>query len=176
MLNGAHSALAYCGLERGYTFVHEAIADPALRALVDRVMLGEAATSFIPAQGQDLAAYAGQLIARFADPALNHRLAQIAIDGSQKIPQRWLPVLAFHQREGRQCPATLNALAAWLRHVRGDLRPVDDPLAGKLADLWASEGSHGIARALFGEGGLFAQDWQASEDALGILETKLGDR
>jgi fructuronate reductase len=176
MLTGAHSALAYCGLDRGYTFVHEAIADPALRALVDRLMLQEAATSFAPAQGQDLAAYARQLIARFADAALNHRLAQIAIDGSQKIPQRWLPVLAFHQREGRQCPATLDALAAWLRHVRGDVRPVDDPLAGKLAALWASEGSHGVARALFGDGGLFAQDWYASDDALEILETKLGDR
>jgi fructuronate reductase len=176
MLNGAHSALAYCGLDRGYVFVHEAIADPGLRVLVDRLMREEAATSFTPAEGQDLAAYARQLISRFADPAVNHRLAQIAIDGSQKIPQRWLPVLAFHQREGRQCPAILDALAAWLRHVRGDLRPVDDPLAEKLAALWRREGAHGIARALFGEGGRFAHDWHASEEALGILETKLEDR
>lgn len=175
MLNGAHSALAYCGLDRGYAFVHEAIADPALRALVDRLMLEEAATSFTPAEGQDLATYARQLIARFADPALDHRLAQIAIDGSQKIPQRWLPVLAVHQREGRQCPAILDALAAWLRHVRGDARPVDDPLASRLAALWAQEGAHGIASALFGEGGLFAQDWHASEDALAALEQRLGE-
>jgi fructuronate reductase len=175
MLNGAHSALAYCGLERGYTFVHEAIADPGLRVMVDRLMRDEAATSFIPASGQDLTAYARQLIARFADPALNHRLAQIAIDGSQKIPQRWLPVLAFHQRERRECPATLDALASWLRHVRGDLRPVDDPMAEKLAALWASEGTHGIARALFGGGGPFSQQWRANEEALIALEQKLRD-
>ncbi len=31
MLNGAHSALAYLGLERGHRFVHEAVADPAIR-------------------------------------------------------------------------------------------------------------------------------------------------
>ena len=176
MLNGAHSALAYCGLDRGYTFVHEAIADPGLRVMIDRLMREEAATSFTSAPGQDLIDYARQLIARFADLALNHRLAQIAIDGSQKIPQRWLPVLAFHQREGRQCPATLDALAAWLRHIRGDVRSVDDPLAGKRAALWASEGRSGSARALFGEGGLFAQEWHANEEALGILETELGDR
>jgi len=30
MLNGAHSLLAYCGLARGYAFVHQAIADPEL--------------------------------------------------------------------------------------------------------------------------------------------------
>jgi fructuronate reductase len=32
MLNGAHSLLAYCGLNRGHAFVHQAIADPHLRA------------------------------------------------------------------------------------------------------------------------------------------------
>lgn len=175
MLNGAHSALAYRGLERGHMFVHEAIADPSLRALVDRLMLDEAAASITPAEGQDLAAYARRLTARFADRALNHRLSQIAIDGSQKIPQRWLPVLAFHQREGRQCPAILEALTAWLRHVRGDVRAVDDPLATRLAALWASEGHRGVAPALFGAGGLFAQDWQASEEALGMLERRLGE-
>src|SRR5690606_17064860 len=56
MLNGAHSALAYMGLERGHIFVHQAIADPGLRPLVERLMRAEAATSFAPAQGQDLAA------------------------------------------------------------------------------------------------------------------------
>jgi fructuronate reductase len=141
-------------------------------------MLGEAATSFVPAAGQDLGHYASQLVQRFADPAVQHRLAQIAIDGSQKIPQRWLPVLAFHQQRGRQCPAILKALAAWLRHVRGDNsllgRPVDDPLAERLAALWASEGRHGIARSLFGEAGLFAQYWRASEESLGVLESHLG--
>ena len=173
MLNGAHSALAYCGLERGHEFVHEAIADPELRPLVERLMREEAATSFVPAPGQDLTAYADALLARFADPALNHRLMQIALDGSQKIPQRWLETLAFHQRDRRPCPALLAALAAWLRHVRGDIRPVDDPLAGRLAALWAEAGSHGIATALFGTRGLFAASWLADEAALAELTARL---
>ena len=42
------------------------------------------------------------------------------MDGSQKIPQRWLETLAANQLMGRQCPAILAGLAAWLRHVRGD--------------------------------------------------------
>ena len=170
MLNGAHSALAYCGLRRGHTFVHEAIADPVLRELVDRLMREEATTTFTPAPGQNLAAYAGRLIERFSDPALNHRLIQIAMDGSQKIPQRWLETLAFH--EGR-CPAILEALAAWLVHIRGDARPVDDPMAQTLADLWARCGKHGIAAALFGEQGLFARYWTADEAALADLTAKL---
>lgn len=86
MLNGAHSALAYCGLQRGHAHVHEAVADPDLRALARRLMLHEAAPTIAAAPGQDLALYADQLIARFANPALQHRLIQIAMDGSQKIP------------------------------------------------------------------------------------------
>ena len=173
MLNGAHSALAYLGLERGHEFVHQAVADPALRPLVERLMLREAATSFTAAAEQDLRGYAEALLARFANPALNHRLIQIAMDGSQKVPQRWLETLAFHQRRGERCPALLEALAAWLRHVRGDARPVDDPMAGRLAELWASTGGGGIGAALFGPAGLFAQTWQADEPALAELSEKL---
>ncbi|MBO9519864.1 MAG: mannitol dehydrogenase family protein [Porphyrobacter sp.] len=173
MLNGAHSALAYCGLERDHEFVHQAIADPALRGLVERLMRQEAATSLTPAPGQDLEAYADALLARFADPALNHRLIQIAMDGSQKIPQRWLETLAYHQRRGSPCPALIEALAAWLKHVRGDRRPVDDPMAVQLANLWATEGSGGIAAAMFGPQGLFAQTWQADEATLTRLTRRL---
>jgi fructuronate reductase len=173
MLNGAHSALAYLGLERGHEFVHQAVADPALRARVEQLMRQEAAPSFVAAQGQNLTAYADALLARFADPALNHRLIQIAMDGSQKIPQRWLETLAFHQRRGERCPAILAALAAWLRHVRGDARPVDDPMAAQLAGLWTAVGAPGIAAALFGSHGLFARSWQADEATLAELASEL---
>jgi len=173
MLNGAHSALAYLGLERGHSFVHEAIADPGLRPLVERLMRREAATSFAAAPGQDLDAYADALLARFENPALEHRLIQIAMDGSQKVPQRWLETLAFHQRHDAACPAILEALGAWLRHVRGDARPVDDPMAKRLAALWAESCAAGIAAALFGSDGLFAASWRADEAALGALTRKL---
>ena len=159
MLNGAHSALAYLGLERGHVFVHEAMADPAIRPLVDRLMREEAAPTIAAAPGQNLAAYADALIARFANPALKHRLIQIAMDGSQKIPQRWLATLAENQRRGRQCPAILSALHAWLRHARGDNGPVDDPLASEMQALWQRAGEAGIIDAMFGPEGLIASDW-----------------
>lgn len=163
MLNGAHSALAYCGLSAGHCFVHEAIADPLLHPLVSGLMREEAAPTIAAAPGQDLDVYAAALLARFANPALNHRLIQIAMDGSQKIPQRWLATLAANQRMGRRCPAILTALAAWLGHVRGDnvdrWGPVDDPRAAELAAAWASHGAAGIVGALFDAGGLMAGEW-----------------
>jgi fructuronate reductase len=173
MLNGAHSALAYLGLKRGHEFVHQAIADPELAPSIDRLMREEAASSLIPAPGQDLNTYADDLIERFKNPALNHRLIQIAMDGSQKIPQRCLETLAFHQKQGQQCPAILTAIGAWLCHVRGDnivhWGPVDDPLAVTLKGHWDRFGKDGIAQSLFGSGGLFVQYWQAGETDLAVI-------
>jgi fructuronate reductase len=163
MLNGAHSALAYLGLQRGHEFVHQAIADPELALRIGRLMREDAATSLSPAPGQDLSAYADALIERFKNPALNHRLIQIAMDGSQKIPQRWLETLAFHQNRDRQCPAILAGIAAWLCHIRGDNGKVDDPMAEMLKATWDAAGKVGIVAALFGVGGPMASEWLPSD-------------
>ncbi len=173
MLNGAHSALAYLGLALGHQYVHQAIADHRLRALTEGLMLLEAATSFAPAAGQDLNAYAQALRNRFDNPTLNHKLIQIAMDGSQKIPQRWLETLAYHQREGRQCPAILTALAAWIKHMRGDADPVNDPMAAQIAALWQSIGAAGIVDALFGSRGTFCAHYIADAEAMVFLQRRV---
>lgn len=166
MLNGTHSALAYLGLAKGLSLVSEAIADPQLGPLARRLMREEAAASFSPAPGQDLSHYADELESRFANPALPHRLIQIAMDGSQKIPQRWLDTLSARQEEGRDSPAILQALASWILYVRGTTCEVDDPMRDQLARTWQSAGHAGIASALFGESGLFREHWSASDATL----------
>jgi fructuronate reductase len=166
MLNGAHSALAYLGLERGHRFVHEAVADPVLRPLVERLIRTEAAGSFTPAPGQDLATYADRLLARFANPALRHRLAQIAMDGSQKIPQRWLATLATQKRLGQDCPAILAAVGAWLRHLRAPDVPLDDPMAKALRAAATGVDTADAAIRILGPGGLIASDWTPVPDEI----------
>ena len=159
MLNGAHSLLAYIGLAHGHSFVHEAIADPAIRALTEHLLREEAAPTITAAPGHDLAAYADALLARLANPAVQHRLIQIAQDGSQKLPQRWLETLAANQRRGRTCPAILAGLAGWIEHLRGANGVPDDPRAGILA---AAARSGDAASALFGTSGLLASPWVPS--------------
>jgi fructuronate reductase len=179
MLNGAHSLLAYCGLNRGHAFVHQAIADPQLRALVRQLMLQEVAPTLTPAPGQDLNAYAESLIRRFANPALNHSLAQIAMDGSQKISQRWLQTLAANQRRDHTCPALCAGLAAWLRHVRGDNEAdwgaVADPIAPAMRSAWAKAGESGIVEAMFGAGGLIPSAWQPDLASREIISRSLAE-
>jgi fructuronate reductase len=173
MLNGAHSALAYLGLQRGHEFVHQAIGDSQLAPIIDRLMREEAATSLTPAPGQNLSAYADALTLRFKNPALNHRLAQIAMDGSQKIPQRWLEALAFHQQRGRQCPAILSGLSAWIRHIRGDNGPVDDPMAETLRATWEAAGADDIVSALFSSNGPMATGWAPTDADRALITATL---
>lgn len=173
MLNGAHSLLAYAGQDRGHAFVHEAIADDQLRSLVQRLMIEEAAPTIAAGDGQDLDAYAGELVTRFENPALNHRLAQIAMDGSQKIGQRWLETLAIQQQRGNSCEAILTAIAHWLNHVSGDARQVEDPQTDALRELWQQAGHGGIVKAVFGEGGPLQSDWTPSESDIASIDAKL---
>ncbi|MEO6715697.1 MAG: mannitol dehydrogenase family protein [Novosphingobium sp.] len=169
MLNGAHSALAYVGIIRGHTYVHEAITDPAIGPLVQRLMREEAMPTIKAPPGLDLNRYADDLIERFANPVLQHRLIQIAMDGSQKIPQRWLETLVANRAMGCPCPALLAALAAWLTHTSGANGTVDDPMAATFSRLWSEAGRAGVASALFGPRGLFAANWIADEAELALI-------
>ncbi|AXK43306.1 mannitol dehydrogenase family protein [Erythrobacter aureus] len=161
MLNGAHSLLAYCGLQKGYTFVHEAIVDHALRAAVEALM-AEAIPTIEAGPDQDLQAYAAALIERFANPALNHRLAQIAMDGSQKIPQRWLETLEASRKIGRSCPSIILGLSAWVFHLR-EATHVSDPASEELIRVAYETDMNAIFDALFGPDGYFSATWYPCE-------------
>jgi fructuronate reductase len=118
LLNAAHSALAYVGLGCGFAFVHEAFAWPPLAKLVEQLW-DEAGATLTPAPGLDIARYRAELARRFRNPSLAHRLAQIAEDGSRKLPQRLLPTLAERCAAGVASPAIVFALAAWLTCLDG---------------------------------------------------------
>jgi fructuronate reductase len=135
MLNGAHSTLAYLGLGKGLAFVHEAMADPAIRATVDAQM-AEAAATVGDVPGLDPVAYAAALRDRFDNSALQHRLAQIAMDGSQKLPQRLIGTMADRHAAGAMSPACAMGVAAWIAHLSGPF--VNDPLADQLRDAGTS--------------------------------------
>jgi fructuronate reductase len=133
MLNGAHSTIAYLGLAAGYVTVDQAIADPAIAAVVGRLMRVEAASTLPPVPGLDTALYADALLKRFANVALEHRLVQIAMDGSQKLPQRLLGTIADVHASGGAATAAARGVAAWIRHLSGP--NVNDPLGDLLTGL-----------------------------------------
>ena len=97
LLNGGHSLLAYAGALRGHRTVADAIGRRDLPRLARAVVAGGVARTWSCPAG-DVAAYRAALLERFANPRIRHRLAQIAADGSQKLPVRVLPVLRAERR------------------------------------------------------------------------------
>src|SRR6185437_7820307 len=138
MLNGAHSSLAYLGLLSGLETVAEAMAQPVLRAFIERLMTEDIETTLAVPQPGALAAYRESILRRFENPAMRHLLAQIAWDGSQKLPIRILGTIADALRAGRPIARLTVPVAAWMHFVRARARDgvaIVDPLAQQLATL-----------------------------------------
>ncbi|WP_415919073.1 mannitol dehydrogenase family protein [Tateyamaria sp. SN6-1] len=147
MLNGAHSYLAYAGTLAGHVFVHEAVADPVLRHGAAALM-AEAAETLPDAVRGQAADYARALLRRFDNPNLHHRLRQIAMDGSQKMPIRIAQTIVA--RHGPS-PALQAAVTAWIDFVRAEVaagRPLDDPQAAALVNACAAEAPDAALRAM----------------------------
>ncbi|WP_300443745.1 mannitol dehydrogenase family protein [uncultured Mameliella sp.] len=118
MLNGAHSMLAYAGFLAGHRYVRDVMGDPALAALVRR-HLAAAAETLPSLPGVDLQVYAADLAARFANPHLGHETYQIAMDGTEKMPQRIFAAACDAQERAQPLEPFAFATAAWMRYTLG---------------------------------------------------------
>ena len=137
MLNATHSTLAYLSMLAGFKTIDEAIAQPPLRALIHTMMTQEIAPTLIVPPSFDLLAYRDALLARYANPALKHRTAQIAMDGSQKIPPRLLATIEARLNAGQPIARLALAVGAWFVFLRGHSDDgtryeINDPLAARL--------------------------------------------
>jgi fructuronate reductase len=135
LLNGTHSALAWLGLHLGYATVGEAMRDSRLAGFVERLMREDMQPTLRPARGLEIPSYIGDLLTRLRNPAVQHRLVQIAADGSLKLPYRFLDPIADTLRLGRPITRLCVPVAAWMRFVVGTARrgeTLNDPLSGKL--------------------------------------------
>ena len=117
LLNGAHSSLAYLGILLGLTTVRDAMACAPLAAFAERLMRQDIAPSITPPAEMDLSAYIDAVLARFANPAIAHQLAQIAWDGSQKLPYRLCDTIRDARAAGRSVERLAVPIAAWFRFL-----------------------------------------------------------
>ncbi|MBS0862281.1 mannitol dehydrogenase family protein [Enterobacter mori] len=162
MLNGSHSFLAYLGYLAGYAHINECMEDASFREAARRVMLNEQAPT-LRITDVDLTAYADSLIERFANPALQHRTWQIAMDGSQKLPQRMLDGIRVHLERNSAWPLLALGVAGWIRYVsgtdeRGDAIDVRDPLSDKIQSLVKASSEAERVNALLTLSEVFGQD------------------
>ena len=182
LLNGAHSCLAYLGYLAGYETVSDAMADPNMAAYIRRLMDDEATPTLDVPPGTDLTAYKDALIERFRNPALKHRTWQIAMDGSQKLPQRLLGTVRDRLAAGQPIDGLALGIAAWMRYVSGtdecgEAIDVRDPLAEVLRDRARDAGDdpRALAAGLLGVEAVFGTDLPAVEPFQAAVTRSLED-
>lgn len=114
LLNAAHSYLAYAGQLKGYTYVHDAVQDPQLREDIQEIWRE---ARFTITRDLDLDSYCEQLLKRFENNFLNHKLFQIGHDGSQKIPVRIQNSIKERREVDLSSPALEKAVVAWKSYI-----------------------------------------------------------
>ena len=156
-LNGVHSALAYLGALAGCETIADALELPGMAETMRRFIAEDVAASFTPPPGASVIAYGESVLARFANSAIRHRTLQVAMDGSQKLPQRVLHTIAARRAQQAEPRWATLVVAAWMRFVAGradDGRqlPLDDPLAETIRAALANADGRpcDVANALFG--------------------------
>jgi mannitol 2-dehydrogenase len=119
LLNASHQAMAYFGTLFGYTYAHEATADPLIAELLRRYMHEEGIPTLSPVPGIDLDDYTSTLMERFGNPAIADTLARLAAESSDRIPKWLLPVVRANLAAGRQVTLASAVVASWARYDEG---------------------------------------------------------
>jgi len=140
MLNGCHSTLAYLGYLAGYEFIYQVMEEPAFVSLIEQMMMREIIPTLEVPEDTDLLMYKNELIERLKNPSIKHKTYQVAMDGSQKLPQRLLNTIRDRIATGQDYPLLALAVAAWMRYVcgfdeEGKRIFVQDPLAERFTAI-----------------------------------------
>ncbi|UJF18263.1 fructuronate reductase [Vibrio sp. SS-MA-C1-2] len=164
MLNGSHSFLAYLGYLGSYPHISDTMTDSGYKKAAFDMMMKAQAPSLNMPEGTDLQSYAEMLIDRYTNPSLKHKTWQIAMDGSQKIPQRMGGSLRFHLENGSNFSWLALGIAGWMRYVsavdeQGNEIDVRDPMAEQLRNICDQHGlNSSVVPALLSIEAIFPTD------------------
>ncbi len=173
LLNASHSALAYLGYLGGFEFIHQAMKNESYANFVRAMMDDEITPTLQIPVGTDVETYKNKLIERFKNPNLHHATWQIAMDGSQKIPQRLLQTIRARIKSNCSYDRLALPVAAWMRFVSGmdesgKAIDVRDPMSGRFKAIAGAENHAGdvagYVSAMLGVREVFGDDLLLNND------------
>lgn len=117
MLNAGHSCMAYLAALAGVTYVHEAMAVPALRTFIESLLHREAIPTLVEIPGHPRDDYAASVLERFANVGVQDQIARVCIDGSAKFPTFLIPTIECQLEGDGPIDRAATALAGWARYL-----------------------------------------------------------
>jgi fructuronate reductase len=118
LLNGPHSALAYCGILAGCTTIAEATSHPMVSAFVRRLVDDVLEVAELPTSLQPQS-FATEALTRFQNPSLGHTCTKVGADGSRKLPQRFGSIVIARSRAGLENTRFATVAALWVALASG---------------------------------------------------------
>ncbi len=151
LLNSPHTLLAAQGLLRGYTTVRQALGDPEVRRYLETTIFEE----IVPTLGGDRTeneTYARQVLERFENPFVEHRLLNICFHCSTKVGVRLFPIIQDFKRDsGRMPSGIVRGIGGILRLFQDRARfPFEDKNAERIAECW-NQGLPGLAKKVLSD-------------------------
>lgn len=146
LLNAPHSALAYCGPLAGHVTIADAVRDQRIRRFVEALVAEVLEVAPLLGLGEDLEPrrFAESALRRFANDALGHTCAQVAMDGSRKLAQRLLPVMDLRADHRLDTATSALVVASWLAGISGI------PITGRTLDRPVDPAGDRVTAALDG--------------------------
>ena len=109
ILNGAHTALVSKALPLSIVTVREGVNHPEIGPWLRRVLFEEIVPT-VADRVDDAAGFAAAVLERFANPFLEHKLADIALHHSTKVDVRLRPTVEEYTAQHGAPPPLLHAL------------------------------------------------------------------
>jgi mannitol 2-dehydrogenase len=139
-LNAGHSCIAYLCALAHVTFVHEAMATPAMRTFLEEFLRSEAMPTVVEIPGHPREPYISSVVERFANPGMHDQIARLCVDGTAKFATFVMPTVASQLETDGSVERAATALAAWARYLG-----VVDPAAQAFDASADAARRHGVA-------------------------------
>ncbi|MEL7161177.1 MAG: tagaturonate reductase [Bacteroidota bacterium] len=120
ILNGAHTSIVPTGYLAGLETVGDVMVDARLSAFLEQVLFEEIIPP-LPYPVEELKAFANDVLNRFRNPSIHHKLLDISLNSTSKFRTRLLPsLLAYQEKFGKLPEGIVTALAALIRFYSGE--------------------------------------------------------
>jgi mannitol 2-dehydrogenase len=120
ILNGGHATIAYPGGLMDIEYVHEAMADPLVRGLLDKVEVHEIIPYIPPVPNTNLGDYYRLIVERFSNPEVADTERRLCLDGSNRQPKFIVPSIRDALAAGGSVEGLALVSALWCRYCYGE--------------------------------------------------------
>lgn len=142
ILNGAHTSMVPFSLLYGNETVKETVDNAFTGTFVNKAIFDEI-NETLPMSKVELDSFAEEVLDRFRNPFIKHRLADIALNSISKFKVRVLPSLLQFEEKNEKLPTNLTfAFACLIRFYKGTWKgqplPVNDSeeVVNQLKNNW----------------------------------------